>query len=147
MPAGTADRWRLVSGRGGGLPMSEMERQHREVLDETRTVTTCGRCPDWRYVGTAADGRDAFADHREAVHPTVRGRRKRADEVAARIAAAAQVAAMHDRREGALSEPSSAEVSGIPGSGPSHGAVDGGSLSALDAERAFLDTVERGVAA
>lgn len=54
----------------GSLTVGEMQRRHDTVLDAAPLTTLCGisEC-DWRYDGTAAEGRDQAAEHRKTAHP------------------------------------------------------------------------------
>jgi hypothetical protein len=61
----------------GALTMSELHRRERATLDSLPMATSCSvyGC-DWTHEGTAAEGRDAHADHRLAEHPTAERARR-----------------------------------------------------------------------
>lgn len=62
----------------GSKTLSQIDREHREVLDRQELTSTCGvygcdHGPDgaaWTMTGPAAEVRAAFAEHRRAAHPT-----------------------------------------------------------------------------
>lgn len=63
-------------GADGGKTAAEMTAEHDAWRDEQPIVTLCGFC-DWRFAGTAAEGRAAAAEHRAQEHPDAKPVRRR----------------------------------------------------------------------
>lgn len=55
----------------GSKTVSQMVRESEVWRDLQPQTTRCQHCPDWVFVGTAADAREAFAQHLRDVHPHV----------------------------------------------------------------------------
>lgn len=60
-----------MSGNPGsaGYLNDVMDAMEREAIDRQPSSVFCAHCPSWEHVGTAAECRAAFAEHRKA-HPT-----------------------------------------------------------------------------
>lgn len=99
------------SGKGGGKSAADMWAEQRAITDQAPTTTSCAFC-DWRYEGTAHEGRELAKGHRRVVHPEIKPARRRRGSLSKfqgrqpdfqkeGLAAAAEVAAMIARRENA----------------------------------------------
>lgn len=51
------------------MRLGEEQQKDIKFFDSRPTVTRCVFCPRWRFTGTAAECRQAAADHRASKHP------------------------------------------------------------------------------
>lgn len=51
--------------------------KEEEARDAAETFTYCAFCPDWKFFGTAGEGRERATEHRLEAHPEITRYRRR----------------------------------------------------------------------